>query len=135
MAKRKRSNFTVEFKHETALPLERFRYEHRLDELKNIAQEKCIPYNVSSEIDFLEFLGARTFKCRRAALTLEDDGSLRATWRTRDWRLGLRFDGYQRVRYVLLDRKRPPLGNMGTVDLEKFDDSRQPFDLKVVLEE
>ena len=118
---------------QAVIPLERFGYEQRLDELKNIAQEECIPYNPSSELDLLEFLRTRTFKCRRAALTLEDDGSIRATWRTHDWRLSLCFDGYHKVRYVLLDRKRPPLGDMGTVDLDKFDDVRQPFDLKVVL--
>lgn len=111
-------------------------YADRLSELAQAAVEEdiCQPSNESKR-DFFEFLSTRGFGVRRAGLALLDDGLLCATWRNGKWRLGLTFLGKGQVKYVLLDRTNPPMGENGTSSLKSFAIVREGLVLKELLAE
>ena len=115
---------------------QRRRYATRLKALQELARnEEIDPVNPESEKDFLNFLATRGFPVRRASLALLDDGTLGATWRNDQWRLGLRFCGGGQVEYVLLDRTDPPEGATGKSNLENFEVDCNRLDLRALLAE
>lgn len=109
-------------------------YETRLAELEEAAHDEGIcPPRDESKADFIEFLETLGFSARRAAVTLSDDGILRATWRDEKWRLGMSFLGNGKVDYVLLDRLNPPDGETGIRGFENFSVDCKRFDLAGLL--
>ncbi len=104
-------------------------YSARLEALRVHAWTDGAPFDAASEQDFLEFVSAQGPETKKASLTLLDDGTLRATWRNDDWRVGLRFCGDRTIDFVLLDRTNPPTGKAGTVSLKLFDIEHDSWDL------
>ena len=121
---------------EDFLSLQRRRYAARLNDLQDLSRDEGIcPVISGSEKDFFDFLNTRGFPVRRASLALLDDGTLGATWRNEQWRLGLRFCGDGQIEYVLLDRTNPPEGATGASHLENFSVDYDQLNLRALLAE
>ena len=92
------------------------RYQGRLAELREAAEEEGIAWNDASEQGFRAFVAANA-GWRKAGLSLMDNGNLRAVWEwpsDDDTHLALQFLGNEHVQYVIF-KHRPGAGKVSRV--------------------
>lgn len=113
-------------------------YMSRMKLLQNEAMHDGYGLNLSSEIDFRQFIRSRP-NIRKGNLVLMDNGNLRAIWKDgQGSRLGFQFLGGRMVQYVIFKRRthRQPISRVtGRDSLEGLERQIDAFELYSLLYE
>ncbi len=113
-------------------------YMSRMKILQNEAMHDGYVLNLSSEIDFRQFVRAGP-DIRKGNLVLMDNGNLRAIWKNEQGsRLGLQFLGGRMVQYVIFKRRKhgQPISRVtGRDSLEGLEQQIDAFELYSLLYE